>query len=77
MSDAFSVDECSRASPSSKVRAMIATSKPAWASATAVALPIPRLAPVTNATLSSALMLGLAPSLLARDGDGVGVAAGP
>ena len=50
MSEAFSVDECSRASPSSTVRAMIATSKPAFASATAVALPMPRLAPVTNAT---------------------------
>ena len=57
MSEAFSVDECSRASPSSKVRAMIATSKPASASATAVALPIPRLAPVTNATSLSSCWL--------------------
>jgi hypothetical protein len=41
--------ESSRPSPSCTVRAVNATSKPARASATAVALPIPRLAPVTRA----------------------------
>ena len=43
----------SRASPSRRVRAATATSKPAAASCTAVALPMPRLAPVTRATLGS------------------------
>ncbi|MNN47196.1 hypothetical protein D3C81_1616080 [compost metagenome] len=42
---------CWWASPSSSVRALIATSKPARAKASAVARPIPRLAPVMNATL--------------------------
>ena len=42
-----------RASPSRCVRAATATSKPAAASCTAVALPMPRLAPVTRATLGS------------------------
>jgi hypothetical protein len=44
------VSESSRPSPGRRVRAVIATSKPAAASATAVALPMPRLAPVTRAT---------------------------
>ena len=50
MSEAATVEECSRASPSWRVRAPRATSKPAWARWTAMALPIPRLAPVTRAT---------------------------
>ena len=44
------VEEISRDSPSFSVRALIATSKPARARWTAIALPMPRLAPVTNAT---------------------------
>ncbi len=50
MSLARTVDECSRPSPSRRVRAVMATSKPARAAAMATALPMPRLAPVTNAT---------------------------
>src|SRR5690606_11977679 len=49
VSERATVDECSRPSPSSTVRAVTATSWPARARCTATALPIPRLAPVTNA----------------------------
>ena len=49
VSDAATVDECSRDSPSVTVRAVSATSNPARARCTAIALPIPRLAPVTKA----------------------------
>src|SRR5215211_5547683 len=49
VSDRATVDECSRASPGATVRAVIATSKPPFARYCAHALPMPRLAPVTNA----------------------------
>src|SRR5688572_25560259 len=49
--EARSVEECSRSSPSFTVRAVTATSKPARARWSAHAFPMPRLAPVTNATL--------------------------
>ena len=45
-------------SPSTTVRAVIATSKPACASAIAVARPMPLLAPVTSAVLVAALTMG-------------------
>ena len=45
--------ESSTPSPSRTVRPVITTSRPASASAIAAALPIPRLAPVTKATLGS------------------------
>src|SRR3954447_24448896 len=57
VSDSLIVDECSRRSPSSTVRAVMATSKPERARWTAMPLPIPRLAPVTNATLRSPMRL--------------------
>ena len=55
------VDECSRSSPSCRVRAPMATSWPARARWTAMALPIPRLAPVTRATGTS--VIGPIPSV--------------
>src|SRR4051812_24956064 len=48
--DLATVEECSRCSPSCTVRAVMATSNPFLASCLAMALPIPLLAPVTNAT---------------------------
>jgi hypothetical protein len=48
--DFFRVDECSRASPSWTVRAVMATSYPARARCCAQTLPMPRLAPVMKAT---------------------------
>src|SRR5262249_3996982 len=53
--DCFTVDECSRASPSCEGRAAIARSKPAWARYWAMTLPMPLLAPVTRATFVSAI----------------------
>jgi hypothetical protein len=46
------------------VRAVTATSKPAAASSTAIALPMPRLAPVTKATFRSLWLLLLVSLLL-------------
>src|SRR4051812_4747320 len=48
--DLATVEECSRCSPSFTVRAVMATSNPFLASCLAMALPMPLLAPVTNAT---------------------------
>ncbi len=50
------VSESSRPSPGRRVRPMTATSHPEWARARAVALPIPRVAPVTTARRPASTM---------------------
>ena len=59
VSDFFTVLECSRCSPSSIVRAVMATSKPPCANRIAIALPITRLAPVTKALFLCATFASL------------------
>src|ERR1019366_2901805 len=68
----LTVEECSRSSPSTWLRAVMATSYPAWAKAIATALPMPRLAPVTNATGPS-----LAPTVSSLSRSEPGTAMGP
>ena len=53
VSEVATVEECSRLSPSRRLRAVIATRWPEAARARATALPMPRLAPVTRATGAS------------------------
>src|SRR5437667_373834 len=61
VSDFFTVEECSRCSAPVTVRAATTTWKPRRASSSAHARPMPRLAPVTNATRRSAMPRFLAP----------------
>src|SRR5206468_1601297 len=61
VSDFFTVEECSSRSAPVTVRAATTTSKPRRASSSAHARPMPRLAPVTNATRRSAMPRFLAP----------------
>ncbi len=53
------VSESSRPSPARRVRPVTATSQPCSASATAVALPMPRVAPVTRALAVAPVPVGI------------------
>src|SRR5262245_9299216 len=73
------VEECSSRSAPVTVRAVTATSNPRRASSSAQARPMPRLAPVMNATFRSAIVVLLAPGpqlldVAPRDAPAVGAA---
>ena len=72
VSDADTVEECSRDSPSLRVRAPMATSNPARARWTAMALPIPRLAPVTRRHVRGAGWVGVGSMVMVLPGGRAG-----